>query len=171
VEAIVMSNQLMVRRVLDNDRPAIKEFLKEYWGDSRLINTHSDHEGSNLPGYIIYMEGFIVGLLTFCIEEEGDSCEITSINSTLSGRGIGSMLMRSLEDFAAQEGIKRIWAITTNDNLQALGFYQKRGYVMKRIYENSVTHLRLRKPSIPTVGNNGIMILSEVEVEKRIRQN
>jgi len=161
-----MASPVVVRRVVDADRTAIKEFLKEHWGDSRLINSHSDHEGSELPGFIVYMDGFIVGLLTYHIS--GDSCELVSINSTLTARGIGSMMLRSLEDEAAQQGCKRIWAITTNDNLLAFRFYQKRGYVMKAVHENSLEKLRQSKPSIPLVGFDGMMMLSEVEMEKRL---
>ena len=159
-----MSSPLVVRRVVERDRPSMKEFLAEHWGDSRLVNTYSDHEGSELPGFIVYVDGFIVGLLTYHLR--GDSCELVSINSTMSGHGIGSMMLRSLEDEATQEGCTRIWAITTNDNLQALRFYQKRGYALKAIYENSLAELRQKKPSIPIVGQEGILMRSEVEVEK-----
>jgi len=159
-----MSSQVVVRRVLDSDRIAIQDFLKEHWGDSRLVNSRTNHEGSELPGFIVRMDGFIVGLLTYHID--GDSCEMTSLNTTSGGRGIGSMMLRSLEEEAAQAGCKRIWALTTNDNLQGLRFYQKRGYLMKAIYPNSIAALREIKPSIPVYGDEGIMRLSEVEVEK-----
>ena len=161
-----MSVQLMVRRVIDSYRPEVKVFLTEHWGDSRLINSYSDHEGSQLPGFAVFNDGFIVGLVTYHID--GDSCEMVSINSTLSGRGIGSMLLRSLEDEATQEGCKRIWAITTNDNLEAMRFYQKRGYELKAIHFDSIASLRLKKPAIPLVAENGILLKSEVEVEKRL---
>ena len=161
-----MSNSLVVRRIVDNDRPAMKEFLKEHWGESRLVTSYSEHEGSCLPGFIVYQDGYIVGLLTYNIIDE--ACELASINSTMTGRGIGSMMLRSLEDEATQAGCQRIWAITTNDNLQALRFYQKRGYRMKAVFENSIEGLRERKPSIPLISEEGIPLLSEIEVEKRL---
>lgn len=161
-----MANQLVVRQIIDNDRAKIKEFLKEHWGDSRLINSKADHEGSELPGFIVYTDGFIVGLLTYHID--GESCELVSINSTMMSHGIGSMMLRSLESLASEQGVKRIWAITTNDNTQAMRFYQKRGYELKAVYFDSMTQLRERKPEIPLIGLDGIGIRSEVEVEKRL---
>ena len=159
-----MSSNLVVRRVVDSDRFQIKEFLTEHWGDSRLLNSNSEHEASELPGFIVYQEGFIVGLLTYAID--GDSCELVTINSTMTASGIGSMLLRSLEYEVMQEGCKRIWAMTTNDNMLALRFYQKRGYDIKAVYRNSIEALRLKKPTIPVVGEEGILVVSEIEVEK-----
>ena len=160
-----MSSTVVVRKIIDSDRPGIKQFLQEHWSDSRLINSLSEHEGSELPGFVIYMDGFIVGLLTYHLD--GESCELVSINSTMPGHGIGSMLLRSLEDVAAQEGCKRIWAMTTNNNCAALRFYQKRGYDIKAVHFDSLAALRLRKPSIPLV-EDGIILKSEIEVEKRL---
>ena len=159
-----MSTQLVIRRVVDTDRSKIKDYLKEHWGDSRLINSRAEHEGSELPGFIIYQEGFIIGLLTYHID--GQDCELVSINSDSSSRGIGSMLLRSLEDEAIDQGCQRIWAITTNDNLQAMRFYQKRGYDLKKIHFDSIASLRARKEAIPLIGEAGIALRSEIEVEK-----
>ncbi|MCL2497507.1 MAG: GNAT family N-acetyltransferase [Symbiobacteriaceae bacterium] len=161
-----MAYPLVVRRISELDRTAIKAFLQEHWGDSRIITSRSDHEGSVLPGFIVYLDDLIVGLLTYHIS--GDACELVTINSTLTDRGIGSKLLRSLEDEVAQEGCKRIWAITTNANLRALRFYQKRGYELKAIYVDSIIALRLKKPNLPLIGEEGIFLRSEIEVEKKL---
>ena len=161
-----MASQLVIRRIVDNDRDQVRDFLRENWGSSLLINSKAEHEGSELPGFILYADGFIVGLLTYHIN--GEDCELVSLNSSLTGRGVGSMLLRSLEDEANEHGCKRIWAITTNDNTQALRFYQKRGYEMEAIYFDSLAQLRERKPSIPAFGQDGIALRSEVEMVKRI---
>lgn len=60
----------------------------------------------------------------------------------------------------------RIWLITTNDNLNALGFYQKRGFRIKAVYPGAVDEARRIKPEIPLAASNGIPIRDEIELEK-----
>ena len=55
---------------------------------------------------------------------------------------------------------------TTNDNLKAMGFYQRRGFDMARLYRNAVDAARSIKPEIPTVGEDGIPLRHEIEFEK-----
>jgi ribosomal protein S18 acetylase RimI-like enzyme len=55
--------------------------------------------------------------------------------------------------------------VTTNDNLKALGFWQKRGFKLIRIYPNSIEATRRLKPSLPLVGENNISLRDELELE------
>ena len=59
----------------------------------------------------------------------------------------------------------RIWLVTTNDNLRAIGFYQRWGMDLVRVVRDGVTRSRLVKPSIPTVGEHGIPMRHELEFE------
>jgi hypothetical protein len=59
-----------------------------------------------------------------------------------------------------------LWLISTNDNLNALKFYQKRGFSLVKLYKNAVNETRKKiKPEIPLIGENGIPIRDEVELE------
>ena len=62
-------------------------------------------------------------------------------------------------------GIKRIILTTTNDNLSALRFYQKRGFDIFKINLNAVEQSRKIKPEIPLIGMDGIPIKHEIELE------
>ncbi|WP_157452884.1 hypothetical protein [Brevibacillus sp. SKDU10] len=54
--------------------------------------------------------------------------------------------------------------MTTNDNLEALRFYQRRGFVITGIRINAVEIARQMKPTIP-VGDFGIPIRDEIDLE------
>jgi hypothetical protein len=54
---------------------------------------------------------------------------------------------------------------TTNDNLNALRFYQKRGFVLVSVHRNAVIKSRQLKPEIPLTGNDGIPLRDEIELE------
>ncbi|MBD4935862.1 GNAT family N-acetyltransferase, partial [Xanthomonas citri pv. citri] len=68
----------------------------------------------------------IVGLITYIFEE--DACEIISLDSVIENKGIGTALLEKAEEACRERNIKQIKLITTNDNIHALAFYQKRGY-------------------------------------------
>jgi len=88
------------------------------------------------------------------------------VDSIKEGNGIGSKLMNEVELLAKQKGINKIKLITTNDNLQALKFYQKRGYRIVRVITDAVVKAREIKPSIPLIGNDGIPLNDELELVK-----
>ena len=58
-----------------------------------------------------------------------------------------------------------MWLITTNDNLHALGFYQKRGFALVAVQPDALAQSRLLKPQISTTGMGGIPLRDEIELE------
>jgi hypothetical protein len=66
---------------------------------------------------------------------------------------------------ARAAGSSRIWLVTTNDNLRALRFYQRRGLRIVGVDPGAVDRAREMKPSIPTVAENGIPIRDEIRLE------
>lgn len=61
----------------------------------------------------------------------------------------------------------RIWLVTTNGNLEALRFYQRRGFRLSALRPDSVDKAREElKPQILTVGEFGIPLRDELEVRR-----
>ena len=55
--------------------------------------------------------------------------------------------------------------MTSNDNLDALRFYQRRGMRIVAVHRGAVDEAREVRPSIPLVGEHGIEIHDELELE------
>ena len=53
--------------------------------------------------------------------------------------------------------MRRVWLVTTNDNLAALRFYQRRGFALAALHPRAIEVSRRLKPSIPPVGHDGIV--------------
>jgi RimJ/RimL family protein N-acetyltransferase len=66
---------------------------------------------------------------------------------------------------AEQAACQRIWLITTNDNMPALRFYQKRGFRLVAVHQNALDYSRTLKPEIPLIGLEGIPLRDEIELE------
>ena len=91
-----------------------------------------------------------------------------SLDSIREGQGIGTNLMNDVELLVKQKGLAQIKLITTNDNLNELKFYQKRGYRIVKVIPDAVAKARKIKPSIPLVGIDAIPLHDELELVKRI---
>jgi len=128
-----------------------------------IVSRGKVHSIEKLPGYIALMNGEIKGLITFNILE--DDCEIVSLDSKVENQGIGTKLIDLVVSAAKQQNCKRVWLITSNDNIRAIRFYQKRGFDMKAIRRDAITEARKMKPTIPMSGYDGIPIRHEIEFE------
>lgn len=117
-----------------------------------------------MAGFIAEKQDQPIGLITYTIIDA--ECEITSLISLIEGRGIGTKLLHKLEDRARAQRCRRIWVITTNDNLQALGWYQKRGYRLAAIYRDAMNHVRQVKPELAVLGIDEIPLRDMIELEK-----
>jgi DNA-3-methyladenine glycosylase I len=158
-----------IRPLRVDDRNWVAEFLDEHWHSTKIVTRGQVHYGHLLPGFAAIPgtleapQGKPIGLLTYRID--GNSCEVMTLNSLRPGSGIGTELLETLKTAAAEAGYKRLWLITTNDNVEALKFYQKRGFRLFALYNDAIAEARKLKPQIPIIGNNTIPIRDEIELE------
>ena len=157
-----------IRPLEREDREWVAHFMDAHWGTTQIVSRGQAHYGHLLPGYVAEREGKdekeTIGLLTYRLED--DACEITTLNSLDEEKGVGTALVeRLIADVKAIGKMKRIWLITTNDNLAALKFWQKREFVLVTIHRDSIKESRRLKPQIPIIGQDGIPIRDEIELE------
>jgi ribosomal protein S18 acetylase RimI-like enzyme len=153
----------LIRPIRDEDRPWMREVLAERWGSTRIVSRGRVHEADLLPGWIAELDGDRAGLLTF--RRDPGACEIVTLDALVEGRGVGSALLDAMRSDAALHGCRRLWLVTTNDNLRALGFYRARGFTVAAIHEGAVAEARRLKPEIPETGMDGVPIRDEIELE------
>jgi len=152
-----------IRRLVREDLPRVRKFWKDRWGDEFIVAHGVVYPPDLLDGFLAWEGGEIMGLITLTHSDEG--CEIVSLDSLREDKGIGTALIEKVIEAARAKGCKRLFLITTNDNLRALGFYQKRGFEISAIHRGAVNESRKIKPSIALVGENGIPLRDEIELE------
>lgn len=163
-----------IREIDESLRKEVGELIKKNWGSSAMISKDQVHYIDKLPGYVMVEDNKIIGLITYNIRD--NQCEIVSLDSWISNKGIGSKLIGKVIEKSEELGCSRLWLITTNDNTRAIRFYQKRGFGISGLYLNSVVRARKIKPEIPLFGYDNIPILHEIEFERvltdeRIKNN
>jgi GNAT superfamily N-acetyltransferase len=153
-----------VRRLNDGDRDWVQAFIAERWGAPLVVAHGTVYHPHELPGFVAADENALVGLVTYRID--GDACEVVTIDSLRPQQGIGTRLLGAARAEARRAGCRRLWLITTNDNLNALRFWQKRGLRLVAVHRDAVTRSRALKPAIPFAGADGIPIQDELELEQ-----
>jgi N-acetylglutamate synthase-like GNAT family acetyltransferase len=155
-----------VRPATASDRLAIAELLARRWGSTTAVSRGRVHDASRLPAFVCEEDGVLVGLATF--ELRGRDCELVTLDALPAGVGIGSALLAAVADEAARRGARRLWLVTTNDNLDALRFYQRRGLRLVAVHRDALAASRRLKPSIPELGAHAIPLRDELELELRL---
>lgn len=145
----------------------VQSLLRERWGSTDIVTRGHLHHADQLPGFIAIDSDQLVGLITYSFKD--NEFEIVTLDSLEPGKGIASKLIKSVLDFAIGKKCKRVWLITTNDNTNALRFYQKNGFHLVSIHQGAVEKSRMIKPEIPETGFDNIPIRDEIELEIRLK--
>jgi ribosomal protein S18 acetylase RimI-like enzyme len=83
----------------------------------------------------------------------------------VEGIGVGTALIAAVRTIAVRSKCRRVWVITTNDNLHALRFYQRKGFSLVALHPKALDQSRKLKPEIPLIGLDGIPLRDELELE------
>lgn len=158
-----MKPAIELRPITRDDAAWIGAVIAAEWGEPFVVSRRRVYHPHDLPGFIASLDGETVGMVTYLVD--GSDCEIVTLNSTREGIGVGTALIDAVAGTARDAGCARIVLVTTNDNVDALGFYQRRGFHLVAVHRNAVDDARLLKPSIPLVGLHAIPLRDEIELE------
>jgi ribosomal protein S18 acetylase RimI-like enzyme len=155
-----------IRAAEPYDRPSLEAFLAR-WHSLRVARRGELVHPLDHPMLVAEENGRLVGLLTYVVT--GGDCEVLTLHMDERRRGLGSALIAEVKQIARRSGCKRLWVITTNDNVDALRFYQRRGFRLTAIRAGAVEASRAGlKPEIPAIGAHGIPIRDEIELEQEL---
>ena len=161
-------SDFLIRPLTADDPEWVSQFISRRWGTKMVVAHGAIYYPHQLPGFAALEDDQAIGLLTYQLDRS--SCEIVTLDSTRPERGIGTALINAVLEAARRSGCERVWVITTNDNLNALRFYQKRGFELVAVHPHAVDEARRIKPEIPMLGEDEIPIRDEIELEMLLGQ-
>jgi HAD superfamily hydrolase (TIGR01509 family) len=162
------SASFTVRQLQASDREWVLQMMLG-WGADFIVSRGRKVYAADLPGLCaVADDGRPIGLATYEIVSDG--CELVTLDALEQFRGVGTALVLAVRAAAVTAGCRRLWLITTNDNLDALRFYQRRDFKLAALRRDSLQLSRRLKPSIPLVGNYGICLRDEIELEMSLSQ-
>jgi GNAT superfamily N-acetyltransferase len=170
----VYQRDVALRPIEDSDRPTVEWLTTQLWGAPEVVVHDDIFYPATLPGFIAERSsagqgGRIAGLVTFEARpnlgaEVPGVLEIVTINALDLYQGIGTLLVEAVRAEAKRLGCAEVMLTTTNDNIGALRFYQRRGFRIAAIRPGAVDRSRQRKPEIPRTGDFGIPLHDEIDL-------
>ena len=153
---------VFIRALAEDDRPWAVELMRERWSGELVVTHGRARDASLLEGFVAEVDGEPVGLATY--ETRGAESELVTLDSLREQIGVGSALVAAVANAAWKQGCRRLSVVTTNDNVRALGFYQRRGFNLAALRRGAIEKSRRIKPEIPELGYNEIPIRDELEL-------
>jgi len=159
--------EIEIRPASDVEPRVLLEHVVATWGAEAVVAHDERIFPARLPGFVALSSGAIVGHVSYRVE--GERCELTSIDATSRHAGIGTRLLEAALDAARAAGSRTVWLTTTNDNLDALRFYQRRGFRLSALRPDAIDRARATlKPELPAVGSYGIVMRDELDLEPEL---
>ena len=185
-----------LRGLTDEERDWVEQVMVERWKAPTVVSRGRVHRPRELAGLVVLDGERRVGLLTYRVEGDVKGkislllyaaaiplafvkpviaivlyvavalLWLVTLDALVEGAGVGTMLLDAAAEAARSAGCRRLWVITTNDNVHALRFYQRRGFALAALHRDAVTKARRLKPEISLVGEHGIPIRDELELER-----
>ncbi|MEW2590665.1 GNAT family N-acetyltransferase [Micromonospora aurantiaca] len=158
---------IRVRQARDGDRAALAALHEREWGGPIVVVHDTRYDLRDLPALVAVDDGGgFTGALVYRVDADG--LEVVSLAASAPGNGAGTALLAAAQEVARAAGADRIWLVTTNDNLDALRFYQRRGLRIMAVDAGAVDRARVVKPTIPQVGADGIPLHDELRLARHL---
>ena len=143
-----------------------QDLISEYGSEHIISITREYKEASKLNGFLAEESDAFHGILLY--HNEHSECELVYLHALTSERGIGKLLLQKLIQAIKNQGVQRLWVITTNDNLRALSFYQKQGFGIAKVYQKAMDRVRKIKSFVPEIGKNKIPLRDMIELDMKL---
>lgn len=158
----------LVRDLTGEDRDWLAQVVTAAWG-LPVVSLSGVHDVLRLPGLVAEDEqgGARLGVLTYRVQAGGagwPGLEVVTLNSLAEGRGAGTALLAEARQRARRAG-QRLWLSTGNDNVQAIGFYQRRGMDLVSLHRNFADEVRRIKPWLRGEPGGEIPFRHAIELE------
>lgn len=151
------------RAIHANDRRRIRAFLDLRWGGPTIMLDGRAIDAAALPGFVaLDAGGAMTGLVTLL--DDALQSEIVTLDAVQAQAGLGTRLVELAAERARALGLSRLLTRTTNDNLDALRFYQRRGFRLHRLAAGAIDLEREADPAIALLGQHGIPLHDEISL-------
>jgi GNAT superfamily N-acetyltransferase len=155
---------VLVREATESDRAAARALFQQDFGRTHIVAFGEVMDIDQMPALVALMHHEPSGALAYRLF--GDALHIVALatDPMWQRSGVGGNLVAEAELLARRLNLNRLVVATTNDNLPALYFYQRRGYRLTELVPDSViihTHQEVG-------GFAGIPTRDEIRLEKRL---
>jgi len=155
---------VLVREATDADRAAARELFERDFGRTRIVAFGEAIDIDQMPALVAVTTEQPAGALAYRLH--GDALHIVALatDPMWQRSGVGGHLLAEAELLARRLKLRRLVVSTTNDNLPALHFYQRRGYRLTDLVPDNI--IATTKQQV--AGFAGIPVRDEIRLEKKL---
>jgi GNAT superfamily N-acetyltransferase len=153
-----------VRPAADADRERIVSMADAFWDETEVDCFGRVYAVGDLPAFVACDDSRVVGVASYAVEAGAVNLVMLNVEPLWQGRGVAGALVEALTDQARVEGATRLIVATTNDDLPALAFYQRLGFVITEILPGRM----LEEHGFAMAGFSGIYLRDEIQLEMAI---
>ena len=154
--------EVAIRDLVPADEATLARLLDAELGGRNQARLGEMHDVLALPGFCARVGDRILGVATYALDENRAELAAIAVSRDHRFAGIGSALIEAVATEVAAQGARELWLVTTNDNVDALRLYQRRGFRLARLHARAISRARELKPTIPTTGRYGIPMSDEL---------
>ena len=152
---------LTIRPAVPGDNSQIAALKQYFWGDVEIVHFGHAYRIDALLAYVACDDDKIVGVAGYT--RAGDALSLVMLNvlPQWQGRGAATDLLAAVIHEACSQGAARVIAAVTNDDLPALGLYQRLGFAITGVLVGRLARLR----DDARRGFDGIPVRDEIQLE------
>jgi N-acetylglutamate synthase-like GNAT family acetyltransferase len=154
-----------VREATEQDRDNVTRLFRRDFGRTKIVAFGSVMSLEEGPALVAEMNGELAGALGYRLREDALQIVALATEAEWQRSGVGGHLVLQAEALARRLGLGKTVFCATNDNLPALYFYQRCGYVISEVVVGSL--VAIVPPGAPS-GFAGIPPRDEIRLEKRL---
>jgi ribosomal protein S18 acetylase RimI-like enzyme len=124
---------LTIRPATSADQARIAALSDYFWGENEVESFGRSYQVDELPAYVACDDDEIVGVAGYALDGDETNLVVLNVLPQWQGRGAARDLVAAVIKAMQAEGVKRIILSTTNDDLPALGLYQRLGFTITNV--------------------------------------
>lgn len=149
----------------EGDYPRLEELALRLWGETQVENFGRAYDVLNLPAFVALAGEGVAGFLSYSVDDDRMNLVMLNVVPEHQGRGLAKALLGAAVAEAQKLGLNNLVVATSNDDLPALDFYQRAGFVIAEVVPGLLVehHGRVKE------GFAGIPVRDEIRLELLVR--
>jgi GNAT superfamily N-acetyltransferase len=157
---------LTIRPAKSDDRTQITALVEHFRDSVEVVRCGHAHQVDVLQAYVACDDDKIVGVACYTHADDALTLVMFNVLPRWQGRGAATDLIAAVIQEARAQGVGRVIAAISNDDLPGLGLYQRLGFAITGVLVG-----RLAKPSGDAKpGFDGIPVRDEIQLEMRFNE-
>ena len=150
--------------VSEGEKSAVRKFVRRFWGEEKQLTFDRKFAVAELPAYVAKVRDCVKGFISFSPTSDALIVVALGVLPRYQYCGLGSRLIKKVENEARRLGKGKLLVSTSNDDLPALGFYQSHGF---QIYQVTPSVIAEKHEKI-LVGIGGLPVKDELRLQKML---